>query len=94
MNKSMSETLTGLEKEKTLQALCNKRRLPLPKGGPVHCPVEYYNIMLQCWHRIPECRLTFKFLGGCLYDFNVSVETDNLLTGTVINISYIVNKIS
>jgi hypothetical protein len=53
----------------------DKRRLPIPKDVPVQCPIEYHFTMLQCWHKNPDRRLTFGFLGDFLYDFQNAIES-------------------
>ncbi|XP_053390605.1 tyrosine-protein kinase Lyn-like isoform X2 [Mercenaria mercenaria] len=66
----------GLVEEDTIRRLHEGFRLPEPKGGPKCCPVAFYVTMLECWHRRPECRPTFDFLGEFLHDFNVAVESE------------------
>ncbi|XP_053388923.1 tyrosine-protein kinase FRK-like [Mercenaria mercenaria] len=69
----------GLVEEDTIRLLHEGFRLPEPKGGPKCCPVAFYVTMLQCWHRRPECRPTFDFLGEFLHDFDVAVESETRL---------------
>ena len=45
-------------------------RMPIPPG----CPKPLYDIMLKCWHEIPEQRPTFEYLQGTLEDYFVATE--------------------
>ncbi|XP_060552362.1 uncharacterized protein LOC132713703 isoform X2 [Ruditapes philippinarum] len=68
----------GLEKEETLHKLLRGHfREPIP----VQCPYSFYNTILQCWHQIPDCRLTFDFLYNFLDDFEVASEPVMVLDG-------------
>ncbi|XP_045158785.2 tyrosine-protein kinase STK-like [Mercenaria mercenaria] len=69
----------GLVEEDTISRLQEGFRLPEPKGGPELCPVAFYVTMLECWHRRPECRPTFDFLGEFLHYFDVAVESETRL---------------
>ncbi|XP_060552364.1 tyrosine-protein kinase STK-like [Ruditapes philippinarum] len=70
---------SGFDKEPVERSLSKGHRLPIPKGRSMQCPVELYNTILQCWHQIPECRLTFEFLGDLLHGFTDAVESESLL---------------
>ncbi|XP_053394695.1 tyrosine-protein kinase Src42A-like [Mercenaria mercenaria] len=66
----------GLVEEDTIRRLHEGSRIPEPKGDPELCPVAFYVTMLECWHRRPECRPTFYFLGDFIHEFDVAVEAD------------------
>lgn len=66
--------LTDFEKEETIRDLKKGLRLPIPNDGPLECPFEYYQTILQCWHKRPESRLTFQFLADFLFDFKNAIE--------------------
>ncbi|XP_060583864.1 fibroblast growth factor receptor-like, partial [Ruditapes philippinarum] len=75
----------GLEKERTLHEISSGDfRLPIPKGQ-VQCPVEFYNTILQCWHQIPDHRLTFDWLYNYLLDFENASESEILSKDTHID---------
>jgi hypothetical protein len=81
LENAICDTPAGFEKEQVERGLSNGLRLAKPKSTTMQCPVELYNTILQCWHQIPECRLTFEFLGDLLYDFEEAVESESHLKG-------------
>ncbi|XP_069463963.1 tyrosine-protein kinase FRK [Ambystoma mexicanum] len=54
--------MTGMQ---VIQQLEKGYRIP----HPANCPQELYEIMLQCWHKVPDERPTFETLQWRLEDF-------------------------
>lgn len=59
----------GMTGAQVIQMLGQNYRLPQPSN----CPLQFYNIMLQCWNAEPKERPTFETLHWILEDY---FETD------------------
>ncbi|XP_036749465.2 tyrosine-protein kinase FRK [Manis pentadactyla] len=60
---------SGMTGAQVIQMLGQNYRLPQPSN----CPLQFYNIMLQCWNAEPKERPTFETLHWILEDY---FETD------------------
>ena len=64
----------GRDNRTTLEQVEKGYRMPKPAGINIDCPQEYYEIMLDCWHKIPDKRPTFEYLKNTFEDYFVSTE--------------------
>ncbi|XP_048830906.1 tyrosine-protein kinase Blk-like [Brienomyrus brachyistius] len=60
----------GMTNPEVVRNLSRNYRMP----SPDKCPVELYEIMLQCWRNTPEERPTFEYLQDTLEDFFIATE--------------------
>jgi hypothetical protein len=51
--------LSGMSLQETASKVKEGYRMTMPVDGPIHCPRELYDIMSQCWDKIPTKRPTF-----------------------------------
>ena len=60
----------GMSNQEVVEYLAQGKR----HRQPIACPDSLYQLMLECWRKVPEQRPTFEHLYQTLDDFAVNVE--------------------
>ena len=69
----------GMSNAQAAQCIQVCRLLQRPK----HCPMDVYNVMLQCWHKTPQQRLTFSAVKERLKVFDSLYLEESVLSHRV-----------
>ena len=57
-----------------LQMVDKGKRMSKPHNGPIPVEDAYFEMMLKCWHKVPEQRPTFEHLHDYFDTYDIGTE--------------------